>query len=116
MVADDVVKYHRTVATYVNILTNSDFRISKLSEPEPTLEMLIEQPGLKEDGNSRMMENRKPDAISIGRRFAQPYGKARLLIDHPHSYREWNSGKILKTSLSHEDEAKLQAALSAARS
>jgi hypothetical protein len=22
--------------------------------------------------------------------FAQPYAKARLLIDHPHSYREWN--------------------------
>ena len=32
----------------------------------------------------------KPDAISIGRKFAQPYAKARLLIDHPHSYREWN--------------------------
>jgi hypothetical protein len=32
----------------------------------------------------------KPDAISIGRKFAQPYRKARLLIDHPHSYREWN--------------------------
>ena len=32
----------------------------------------------------------KRDAISIGRRFAQTYGKARLLIDHPHSYREWN--------------------------
>ena len=32
----------------------------------------------------------KPDEISIGRRFAQSCGKARLLIDHPHSYREWN--------------------------
>ncbi len=32
----------------------------------------------------------KPDAISIGRKLAQPYGKARLLIEHPHSYREWN--------------------------
>ena len=32
----------------------------------------------------------KPDEISFGRRFAQPYAKARLLIDHPHSYREWN--------------------------
>ena len=31
-----------------------------------------------------------PDEIAIGRRFAQPYAKARLLIDHPHSYREWN--------------------------
>jgi hypothetical protein len=32
----------------------------------------------------------KPDEISIGRKFAQPYAKARLLIDHPHSYREWS--------------------------
>jgi hypothetical protein len=32
----------------------------------------------------------KPDAISMGRKFAQPYAKARLLFDHPHSYREWN--------------------------
>jgi hypothetical protein len=32
----------------------------------------------------------KPDEISVGRRFAQPYAKARLLIEHPHSYREWN--------------------------
>ena len=32
----------------------------------------------------------KSDAISIGRRFAQPYAKARLLIDHPTLDREWN--------------------------
>jgi hypothetical protein len=32
----------------------------------------------------------KPEEISFGRRFAQPYAKARLLIEHPHSYREWN--------------------------
>ena len=32
----------------------------------------------------------KPDEISISRRFAQACGKARLLIVHPHSYREWN--------------------------
>jgi hypothetical protein len=31
-----------------------------------------------------------PDETSIGRKFAQPYAKARLLFDHPHSYREWN--------------------------
>jgi SAM-dependent methyltransferase len=47
--ADDVVKYHRTVSTYVNTLINSGFRISKLLEPEPTPEMLIEQPDLKDD-------------------------------------------------------------------
>src|ERR1700687_705402 len=32
----------------------------------------------------------KPDEIAISRRFAQSFGKARLQIDHPHSYREWN--------------------------
>jgi ubiquinone/menaquinone biosynthesis C-methylase UbiE len=47
--AEDVVKYHRTVATYLNTLINSGFRISKISEPEPKPEMLIEQPGLKDD-------------------------------------------------------------------
>ena len=47
--ADDVVKYHRTVSTYVNALINSGFRIAKLSEPEPMPEMLIEQPDLKDD-------------------------------------------------------------------
>jgi hypothetical protein len=31
-----------------------------------------------------------PDETSIGRRFAGTYDKAWLLIEHPHSYREWN--------------------------
>ena len=31
-----------------------------------------------------------PDQTSIGRRFVPLYDKARLLIEHPHSYREWN--------------------------
>jgi ubiquinone/menaquinone biosynthesis C-methylase UbiE len=57
--ADDVVKYHRTVATYVNTLTNSGFCISKLLEPEPTSEMLIEQPDLKDDC-------RRPTFLLIG--------------------------------------------------
>lgn len=48
--ADDVVKYHRTVATYVNTLINSGFRISKLSEPEPAPEILVAQPDLKDEG------------------------------------------------------------------
>jgi SAM-dependent methyltransferase len=47
--ADDVVKYHRTVATYINTLINFGFRISKLLEPQPIPEMLIEQPGLRDD-------------------------------------------------------------------
>jgi SAM-dependent methyltransferase len=47
--ADNVVKYHRTVATYVNTLIDSGFRISKLSEPEPSPEMLSQQPDWKDD-------------------------------------------------------------------
>lgn len=47
--ADDVVKYHRTIATYTNTLIDAGFRISRLLEPEPPPEMLIEQPGLKDE-------------------------------------------------------------------
>jgi hypothetical protein len=43
--ADHVVKYHRTVATYVNTLIDSGFRIAKLSEPEPPPEMQNEPDG-----------------------------------------------------------------------
>src|SRR5262249_44693141 len=31
-----------------------------------------------------------PDETSIPRRFAGTYDNARLLIEHPRSYREWN--------------------------
>jgi len=47
--ADDVIKYHRTVATYVNTLIQSGFSIVKLSEPEPPSEMLAEQPDMKDE-------------------------------------------------------------------
>jgi hypothetical protein len=30
------------------------------------------------------------DQRPIDKRSAQPYEKARLFIEHPHSYREWN--------------------------
>jgi hypothetical protein len=43
-----------------------------------------------ENKGAKSQQPAKAEAISIGRRFAQPYAKARLLIDHPHSYREWN--------------------------
>ena len=44
----------------------------------------------KEKKSAKPQQPAKPDEISVGRRFAQPYAKARLLFDHPHSYREWN--------------------------
>ncbi|WP_426452131.1 class I SAM-dependent methyltransferase [Paenibacillus sp. S-38] len=40
----DVVKYHRTVATLLNTLMESGFRLRKLSELQPTQDMLREHP------------------------------------------------------------------------
>ncbi len=47
--AEDVVKYHRTAATYVNTLVDSGFRISKVLEPGPTAEALIQHPEWKDE-------------------------------------------------------------------
>jgi hypothetical protein len=44
----------------------------------------------REKKSAKLQQPAKPDEISVGRRFAQPYAKARLLFDHAHSYREWN--------------------------
>jgi SAM-dependent methyltransferase len=37
---DNVIKYHRTVATYVNTVIEIGFRITKLEEPKPALEIV----------------------------------------------------------------------------
>lgn len=44
-----VVKYHRTVSSYVNALLESGFRITKLSEPQPTQEMLDQIPEMHDE-------------------------------------------------------------------
>jgi hypothetical protein len=44
----------------------------------------------REKKSAKPQQLAKPDEMPIGWRFAQSYGKARLLIEHPHSYREWN--------------------------
>ncbi|SFM22249.1 Methyltransferase domain-containing protein [Paenibacillus sp. 1_12] len=46
---NDVVKYHRTVATYMNALIDSGFGITKVSEPQPSQEMLDKNPGMRDD-------------------------------------------------------------------
>lgn len=46
---NDVIKYHRTVATYVNTLIDSGFRIMKLSELQPSQEMLDKNPSWQEE-------------------------------------------------------------------
>jgi SAM-dependent methyltransferase len=45
----DVVKYHRTVATYVNTLLDCGFRLSKLYEPSPTPTLLETHPEWQEE-------------------------------------------------------------------
>jgi SAM-dependent methyltransferase len=47
--AENVIKYHRTVATYLNTLVEAGFRIVKVLEPEPSQEMLIGDPALKDE-------------------------------------------------------------------
>jgi SAM-dependent methyltransferase len=45
----DVVKYHRTIATYLNTLLDAGFTITKLSEPQPTQEMLDRYPAMQDE-------------------------------------------------------------------
>jgi SAM-dependent methyltransferase len=45
----DVVKYHRTLATYVNTLIDSGLRVTRLLEPEPPAEMLAERPDWQDE-------------------------------------------------------------------
>ena len=40
----DVVKYHRTFATYMNTLLDASFTITRLCEPHPTQELLAQHP------------------------------------------------------------------------
>lgn len=42
--AEDVTKYHRTMATTINTLTDAGFRVARLLEPEPRAEMVAERP------------------------------------------------------------------------
>jgi hypothetical protein len=42
--AEDVVKYHRTLASYVNTLIDSGFSIARLVEPTLTDEVLARRP------------------------------------------------------------------------
>jgi len=45
----DVIKYHRTVATYMNTLIGSGFSIRSVSEPKPTEEMLETNPDMRDE-------------------------------------------------------------------
>ncbi len=45
----DVVKYHRTVATYLNALIDSGLVITRLCEPQPVQEMLDRHPDMLDE-------------------------------------------------------------------
>lgn len=45
----DVVKYHRTVAAYMNGLLDAGFGIARLAEPQPAQEMLLEDPFMQDE-------------------------------------------------------------------
>ncbi|MEJ0005893.1 MAG: class I SAM-dependent methyltransferase [Steroidobacteraceae bacterium] len=55
---DGVIKYHRTVATYVNTLIYAGFRIQMLSEPTPSAEAVSLRPAL-------LAENRRPPFLVL---------------------------------------------------
>lgn len=46
---NDVLKYHRTVATYMNALIDSGFTITRISEPKPSAKMLDEIPEMQDE-------------------------------------------------------------------
>lgn len=61
---EDVVKYHRTIATYFNGLIDAGFHISKVIEPTPSAEMRAQRSDLKD-------EHRRPAFLLIAARKSE---------------------------------------------
>jgi SAM-dependent methyltransferase len=57
-VVNGVIKYHRTISSYINTVIDSGFRIEKLAEPAPSPEMLLKWPHLR-------FEQRRPSLLLI---------------------------------------------------
>lgn len=47
--SEDVVKYHRTTSAYLNGLLDAGFGIAKVAEPQPTEEMLRDDPAMRDE-------------------------------------------------------------------
>ena len=60
-IADDVIKYHRSVETYLNTLIDKGFTIARLLEPEATEDEIRKRPDLRE-------ESRRPTFMVISAR------------------------------------------------
>lgn len=52
--ADDVIKYHRTVESYINTVVDSGFNIRRLCEPKPEPEMIRKHPDWKDEARRPM--------------------------------------------------------------
>ncbi|PKF74255.1 class I SAM-dependent methyltransferase [Chryseobacterium sp. PMSZPI] len=52
---ENVIKYHRTLTSYLNILLKYGFAIKEIMEPEPSPEMLKELPEMKDELRRPMM-------------------------------------------------------------
>lgn len=52
---ENVIKYHRTLTSYLNTLIKAGFKIKEVIEPEPGQEMLKEIPEMKEELRRPMM-------------------------------------------------------------
>lgn len=52
---ENVIKYHRTLTSYLNTLLKQGFKIKEMIEPEPSPEMLKEIPEMKDELRRPMM-------------------------------------------------------------
>lgn len=52
--AENVVKYHRTVATYLNTILDTGFHLTRVAEPQPTPQMLAERWDLQDEARRPM--------------------------------------------------------------
>ena len=63
---DGVIKYHRTIETYINELIDAGFSIERLLEPGPTKNAVVERPDLMEH------LRRPPVLVLAARKKARP--------------------------------------------
>jgi len=52
---EDVIKYHRTITTYLNTLLTNGFQINSVIEPQPSEHLLNTIPGMKDEMRRPMM-------------------------------------------------------------
>lgn len=52
---EEVIKYHKTLTTYINSLIKAGFEITELREPEPDADMLRTVPGMEDELRRPMM-------------------------------------------------------------